>query len=215
MASVLPGAKFGDAAHSGGGGILLRGCGGDGRRGFGRLKPENALRQRILDAALDIVEEQGIGALTQPRVAKAAGLRQSHLTYYFPRKADLFVALLEASHARAGEQSKSAGKTPTVSDWTEEVAALVFDRRRMQFFLGIVLAASEQPDLKPIVAEHMQILRKELAAVFGRDETDPAVLALIDQLRGCGLRALVEGDDGAAPDVAALAQRMGLNAREG
>lgn len=173
------------------------------------------MRQRILDAALDIVEKQGIGALTQPRVAKAAGLRQSHLTYYFPRKADLYVALLEASHARAGKQSKPRGNAPSIGDWSQEVAALLFDRRRMQFFLGIVLAASEQPDLRPIVAEHIQILRKELAAVFHRPENDPALGAFIDQLRGCGLRALVEEEvSGAAADIAALAQRLGLKASE-
>ena len=46
-------------------------------------------------------------ALTQPKIAKALGLRQSHLTYYFPRKADLFAALLDASHDRAASQRKN------------------------------------------------------------------------------------------------------------
>jgi AcrR family transcriptional regulator len=180
------------------------------------LKPENSLRQRILDAGLDIVEEQGIAALTQPKVAKAAGLRQSHLTYYFPRKADLYVALLEASHARAAKAMKSRGESLATRDWTDDVVALVFDRRRMQFFLGIILAASEEPDLKPIVVKHMQMLTKKLAAAFGRNESDPAVLAFVDQLRGLGLRALLQehGLRDEAPDLADLARRNGLETRE-
>ena len=181
------------------------------------MKSENALRQRILDAALDIVEEQGIAALTQPRVAKAVGVRQSHLTYYFPKKADLYVALLEASHARATRKEKpSEGGVSASRDWTDDIAALVLDRRRMQFFLGIILAASEEPDLKRIVADHMQMLPKKLATIFGRDETDPAVLAFVDELRGLGLRALAE-EDGVGKDrldLAELARRNGLEARE-
>ena len=32
-----------------------------------------------------LLHEQGLAALTQPRIAKAAGVSQSHLTYYFPK----------------------------------------------------------------------------------------------------------------------------------
>ena len=179
------------------------------------MKSENVLRQRILDAALDIVEEQGIAALTQPKVAKAAGVRQSHLTYYFPRKADLYIALLEASHVRARRKEKPPAAVPASRDWGDEIAALVLDRRRMQFFLGIILAASEDPDLSRIVADHMEMLPKKLATIFGRSETDPAVLAFVDQLRGLGLRTLVQGEslNEKAPDlITELAHRNGLEA---
>jgi len=47
------------------------------------------VRDRILQAALRLLAESGAHELTQPRVAKAAGVRQSHLTYYFPTRADL------------------------------------------------------------------------------------------------------------------------------
>ena len=66
------------------------------------MTPEISTRQRILDAAIRIARKSGIKALTQPRVAAAAGVRQSHLTYYFPRKADLLAAVLEASHHQGG-----------------------------------------------------------------------------------------------------------------
>ena len=47
------------------------------------------VRERILEAALGLLSQSGAHELTQPRVAKAAGVRQSHLTYYFPTRADL------------------------------------------------------------------------------------------------------------------------------
>ncbi|WP_400771506.1 TetR/AcrR family transcriptional regulator [Methylosinus sporium] len=152
------------------------------------MTAEISVRQRILNAALDIVEKDGVEALTQPRVAKAAGVRQSHLTYYFPRKADLFVALLQASHDRA-ERDTAAGED---EDIFEALQNLMFDRGRMRFFLAIVLGASEQEELRPILAAHAQELMSRVAAYFGREASDPAAAGFVDRLRGLALRALLE-----------------------
>ena len=43
-----------------------------------------------------LLKERGIAALTQPQVAAAAGVKQSHLTY-FPTRADLLLGIAEAS----------------------------------------------------------------------------------------------------------------------
>src|ERR1700689_1258312 len=48
-------------------------------------------REIILKAAIAILREHGFSGFTQPRVAKRADVRQSHLTYYFPTR----LALLE------------------------------------------------------------------------------------------------------------------------
>ncbi|QGM99036.1 TetR/AcrR family transcriptional regulator [Methylocystis parvus] len=153
------------------------------------------VRDRILEAALQIVEEQGIKALTQPRAAAAAGVRQSHLTYYFPRKADLFVALLHASHDRAKKKPRKGG-AETFDDVMRALESLMFDRQRMRFFLGIVLEASEEDDLRPILAEHARALADRVAAQFGRGGDDPDVVAFIDAVRGMGMRQLLESGGG-------------------
>lgn len=176
------------------------------------MKSDTTVRQRILDAALDIVETQGINALTQPRVAKAAGLRQSHLTYYFPRKADLFVALLQASHDRATKRRGASGDKKAFDTAMKSLRNLMFDRHRMRFFLGIVLEASEEPELRAILAAHARSLAEGVAAQFGRTGDDPAVIALIDALRGMGLRMLLEPDrkGGRDIDLEKLAASFGL-----
>jgi AcrR family transcriptional regulator len=161
-------------------------------------------RRRILDAALDIVETEGIAALTQPKVAKAAGLRQSHLTYYFPRKADLVIALLEASHGRAERRpDRSSG------DVFALLAGLMFERERMVFFLGILMAVSDDPELRDNFRAHADGLAAEIAGDFGVAPDDPALAAFIDELRGAGLRRLIVGDS-PVPDIAAMAARHGL-----
>lgn len=172
------------------------------------------VRDRILEAALQIVEEQGIKALTQPRVAAAAGVRQSHLTYYFPRKADLFVALLQASHDRAKKGRRKAGEE-SFKDVMRGLKALMFDRQRMRFFLGIVLEASEEDDLRPVVEEHARALAERVAAQFGRIGEDPDVIRFIDTLRGMGIRALLESHaDAKDVDLEALARGFGLKKAE-
>jgi len=57
----------------------------------------NSVRQRLLNAALSLMHEQGFHALTQARIAATAGVRQSHLTYYFPTRNDLLKAVVQES----------------------------------------------------------------------------------------------------------------------
>jgi AcrR family transcriptional regulator len=50
-------------------------------------------RKAILNAGQALLRENGLAALTQPKVAARTGLRQSHLTYYYPTRADLLAAV--------------------------------------------------------------------------------------------------------------------------
>lgn len=170
------------------------------------MTTDKGARRRILDAALEIVRKDGLRALTQTRVASAAGLRQSHLTYYFPRKADLLAATLEASHGRVSHPRAAAG------DPLNELQTLILDRNQMKFFLGAVLEASERADLRASFAAHARGAREALASAFGREPDDPDVIAFVDALRGMGLRLLLEPDRKRAMprDLAALAARFGL-----
>ena len=50
-------------------------------------------RQDIINASLAVLKASGYAGFTQPRVAAEVGLRQSHLTYYFPTRVDLLAAV--------------------------------------------------------------------------------------------------------------------------
>lgn len=67
-----------------------------------------SVRERILGAALDIVQSTGAQGITQARVAAAAGVRQSHLTYYFPTRADLIKATASAIRDEMVETTNAA-----------------------------------------------------------------------------------------------------------
>ncbi|MGE4373568.1 MAG: TetR/AcrR family transcriptional regulator [Xanthobacter sp.] len=172
---------------------------------------EGSIRQRILEAALDLAESDGYKSLTQPRIAKAAGVRQSHLTYYFPRKADLFIAMLEAAHERAARTCPL--DLGTIDGKLAFMHRLMFDRKRMRFFLGIVLEVSEEPELRPILEAHTRELAGVVAGIYARTVDDEAVLAFVDRLRGMGLRHLLEpGLKADKVDMHALAASCGLHA---
>jgi AcrR family transcriptional regulator len=62
------------------------------------------IRGQLLVTAITLAREQGLPKLTQSRVAKAAGVSWSHLTYYFLTRSDLVHTELEqaAERQRAG-----------------------------------------------------------------------------------------------------------------
>ncbi|MGF6174449.1 TetR/AcrR family transcriptional regulator [Ensifer sp. 4252] len=170
------------------------------------VKPDNTTRQRILDAALGIIETQGMKALTQPKIAKATGLRQSHLTYYFPRKADLFIALLEASHNRAAQRAPA--HEPSLEDM---LSHLLFNRERMRFLLAIMLEVDEDRELQAVLHGHLAELAHVVAARLSRPADAAAVRSFVDELRGIGLRHLSDPAAGELPSIRAVAERHGLS----
>ena len=156
------------------------------------VSPENApTKQKILDAALQIVEEQGISALTQPRVAKLAGVRQSHLTYYFPRKSDLLLGALEASHQKANghTEHQPSNKFRDIAPFIEN---LMFEPKRARFFFSVLLGVSEDAELRPTIASHARGFTAFLAPYFQRPSDDPQVQLFVDLLRGIALSELME-----------------------
>ena len=50
-------------------------------------------RERILDAALAVLREVGHGQFSVQKVARSAGMYQGNITYYWPRRKDLVLAL--------------------------------------------------------------------------------------------------------------------------
>ncbi|MCP8885405.1 TetR/AcrR family transcriptional regulator [Devosia sp. XJ19-1] len=161
-------------------------------------------RSEILAVARKIVREEGAAALTQPRLARYMGLRQSHITYYFPRKADLFAALLAESHEQMGARAEQA-----LGDCFELLVRITFDAESMRFYLSMLLASASSPDLRAAILAHTQVIEADLAVWLGRRPGDRSVSAFVDELLGLGVRALVEPDL-AMPDVQAMSARHGL-----
>ncbi len=68
----------------------------------------DAVRQRIIDAAEQLIRDGGVGALRQDAVAAQAGLARSSLYRYFDSKEELVTAAVVQSTLRIGAQIQAA-----------------------------------------------------------------------------------------------------------
>ena len=143
------------------------------------------VRRRILEAALRLVFESGVAALTQPRIAQAAGLRQSHLTYYFPTRAGLLegVAQHMMETTLQGMQAvarRHAGRGAAAL--ARAMGAAVADPGRARLMLALVVASDEEPRIKQWLRKFVRRLRAGLALVLEEAGLDASRAALVHTL---------------------------------
>jgi AcrR family transcriptional regulator len=121
--------------------------------------PRDDVRSLILGAATVLLKEQGIAALTQPQIARAAGVSQSHLTYYFPTRAALHQAVAEhAMHlafASVAPQD-SASDTITLTAVLQKIIGEGIPPRAM---IGLVVAADGDPEIRKLLARMIREIR--------------------------------------------------------
>src|SRR5262245_16860670 len=134
-----------------------------------------SVRERILQAALGLLAESGAHELTQPRVARAAGVRQSHLTYYFPTRGEL---LQEIARYSIGRLAGQLAHSPQAS-LAGNIAAGAADKRRSRVMLGLVTAADRDPAIKRRMRKFVMELRGQMTPVLqaGGLRTDPDSIA--------------------------------------
>jgi AcrR family transcriptional regulator len=171
------------------------------------------IRERLLMAAATLIREQGLPKLTQPRVAKAAGVSQSHLTYYFPTRADLVHAVLE----RAAER-QSAGVEATVAVADEGVEALVRELAKTsarpentRVLVSFVLAADTDPTARAMFGGLAGGMRATIAEMLGKVgiAPHPEAVTMVHALgTGLAILELALGGSAAQPDTAATLRQL-------
>lgn len=124
--------------------------------------PARGVRERILDAALDVLQEAGLRQLTQVRVAEHAGVRQSHLTYYFPTRQDLLEGVTahfveRAHHSMEGHEAEDP--EALLAHFAAEVIGLEHTR----MFLGVIVEADTDPALREMVVDATRQIETVLA----------------------------------------------------
>jgi AcrR family transcriptional regulator len=164
-------------------------------------------RETLLDAAIRVLAKEGARGLAQPRVAQEAGLRQSHLTYYFPRKRDLLEAVLQRfldgmlDHLR-----QAAARSRREGLWT--LHALVTDLHHMRMLAGLTLEAESDRELREILQAGILRFDAALAEILGRRPNDPSVRDLMSTLWGLGLRRLLTREKPPTGEIEHLLRRF-------
>ena len=108
-----------------------------------------SIKESIIEAGISLLESQGIAAITQPRVAGAAGIKQSHLTYYFPTRTDLLVAIAERWITRALDDfGTRLNDIPTMPALAEAMAETMNDGPHPRAIVGLIVAADAEPKIR-------------------------------------------------------------------
>jgi AcrR family transcriptional regulator len=175
-----------------------------------------SVRDQILDAAVCLLRENGVKKLAQPQVARAAGVPQGHLTYYFPRKFDLLHAVARRFIEMMGvglractpcERSVPAGAVSTEQAFGA-LAQLVRDREHTRMLLGLIVEAETDASLREVLIEGAAQVRAALAEVTGRACDDPDVDVALATVWGMSLVHLLFGDRRTDAQTDALVTRL-------
>ena len=173
------------------------------------LKP--VTRNRILEAAYALLSRHGVGELSQPKVARAAGLRQSHLTYYFPTRSDLLQAL--AQHSIGQMLARLTGEATRGSLTPERLALLVgkmvSDKRRARTMLGLVVTSDEHREIKQALREFVAQVRggiRGLAQMLGKDIDSERIAAFHSLMVGAAILNVARDNAQSRKDCAQLAR---------
>ena len=169
------------------------------------------VRTRILNAAFNQIAERGVGELTQPRVAKAAGVRTSHLTYYFPTRNDLLieVARFTVQTLVNGFRENLAHAPAKVSSLIEMLNAAVTNKRVVRVLLTLNAASEEDSAIKESVRELIRSERGHLADTLtsaGLTFDDRRLLICHTLLAGTAVMNLARDNAESAAEARAIVQ---------
>jgi AcrR family transcriptional regulator len=171
------------------------------------------IRERLLVAAVALVREQGLPKLTQPRVAKAAGVSQSHLTYYFPTRADLVRAVLEraAERQRAGVRATVAAADQGVEALVRELAKTLSRPENTRVLVSFVVAADADPAARALFDGLAVGMRATIAEMLGKVgiAPRPETVAMVHALgTGLAILELALGGSAAQPNTATTLSKL-------
>jgi len=130
---------------------------------------EQDRRQAIIDAGLAILREQGLAGLTQPRVAARTGLRQSHLTYYYPTRADLLAAVARAAISAQQAAARSLGEgVATVDQCVTKLTNAAMRHENTRLLSALNQAADQEPEVRAMFNELTEGFVTELGSLLGQ-----------------------------------------------
>lgn len=176
-------------------------------------------RQRLLDAAMQCIEERGYARTTARDLVAASNTNLGAITYHFDSKEALLNEALAECSRRWLRQVRQASTGATAEDdpWESAIGAA---RDALQTGRGIAVAyveawaqAERSPDLRGQLAEHYREFRSSTATlvqslVTPTDVPDPEALAtlLVAVVDGLMIQWLLDPD--AVPDNRRLATAL-------
>lgn len=119
-------------------------------------------RQKVLQAAIGIIIEEGAAGVSHGRIAAAAGMARSGPSYYFPAIQDVLEAAQMALFRRAKERYRTGLSAGDAAEMDEgrllDLTTAIFFREALEFgrenvgYYSVWMSAAQNPSLRPAVA---------------------------------------------------------------
>ncbi|MBK8293619.1 MAG: TetR/AcrR family transcriptional regulator [Solirubrobacterales bacterium] len=173
------------------------------QRGPGR--PSTGAKERILDAGLETLLEEGYAGLTYTKVAEKAGENKSLISYYFDSRQGLVGAVAELVGERiTGEILEEIRETKQVIELAAGLVSGLWkvmddDQRiaRLYFDLSAVSVVDDQVGvaLREVKHRWRQVIARYLTeAGVGGSEIEAASVYLLAGVEGLAIERLDEGE---------------------
>jgi AcrR family transcriptional regulator len=175
-------------------------------RGPGR--PPSGARERVLEAGLQVLKQDGYAGLTTSKVAARSGQNKALIGYHFGSKDGLVAAVArEVSAAITEELLEAIGEPRTVEGVArgvvEGVARIMArDEGLARLYFDLASHSIVEPEVRAIIAEMKQGYREVLRGLLARVKDGPrkssdaeaAAVYLIACLEGFALEQLERGE---------------------
>ena len=126
-------------------------------------------RKQIIDAGLALLREEGFSALTQPRVAARTGLRQSHLTYYYPTRAALLAAVARAAIELQGAAAQAlVARVSSIEGAADVIAEAAGRHENTRVLVALNQAAEQEPEVRALFNELSDNFFREIGALLDK-----------------------------------------------
>ena len=168
-----------------------------------KTKSTLPVTDRILKSAITVIQTEGLKKMSQAHVASVAGLRQSHLTYYFPTRKDLLKALVQTIHDELKQSIYMMSMTLTSSPSSmhnarEFFVDSVLEPTLAKLMLALMNLAEEDPSLQQWIVGFDNELIAQLRDLFsklGLTPSDHELSLLHSSFVGVAIQSLHDSSD--------------------
>jgi AcrR family transcriptional regulator len=136
----------------------------------GRREAGKATRDALLRAAAEVFAEHGETA-SVAQICQRADTYPNQVTYYFGSKEQLFTEVACTAVLRAGRAAEeAAGTATTVGEYTHALISTLLggQARNVELFTTAMSMASRRSDLRPQIADTLQVLHERGAEALMR-----------------------------------------------
>ena len=169
-----------------------------------RGRPSTGARERILEAALEVMKAEGYAGTTLAKVATRAGESKGLVAYHYGSKQGLVTTvarriaeeITEAVLARLGEGTDVEGVVANAAAGVEEI--LDRDERTARVYFDLAAISVVEPEIRSVIAEINEGWRQVLIERLSAAGVTPAearvtTVTVIAGLQGLALERIERG----------------------